>query len=270
MPMPPNDAPSSDWATWITEQIQNGIENSRTLFEADLRAIDIKLTAIDKAASLFQENLFRVPTEVDKQVGNLKELHQVEIDVIRNDVAELRIQIGKQFQEAEARNEIYASNRRAAVAATFQTQKDLMDLQHKASEAAIAKAETHTADQIKSLAEIANTTTRAMDQKFADMAKSTDQKIADLVGRMDRSDGVAKGAQDNRNEKRLDTTSSIGLLAIIFAGVSVTVGLLTYLASTRVTPATYQLQPYQAQQFVSPTPPQVSVVPVVPVPVQPR
>src|SRR5688500_8735311 len=44
--------------------------------------LETRLNAIDKATTLFQENLTLVPVQVDKQIAHLKNIHDVRFDSI--------------------------------------------------------------------------------------------------------------------------------------------------------------------------------------------
>ena len=71
----PSLVPVPDPTALTTDLVERGLASERTLVEAKLDILRQRLDGIDKATIIFNETLTRVPTDVDKQVGNLKELH---------------------------------------------------------------------------------------------------------------------------------------------------------------------------------------------------
>lgn len=94
-----------------------------------------RLDATDRALALFQENLTRVPTDTDKQVGYLKELH---------------------------------AERFASVEQQFLASAKALNAALEAAKEATQKAELTTMKQIEQQAELLQTVTGALDAKIND------------------------------------------------------------------------------------------------------
>src|SRR5688572_20212213 len=97
--------------TW--ESLDREVRHLRELFATQLEQRDVRIDAIEKASEVFQEGLTRVPTEVDKRVAQLKELHDAKFNAIE-DKFNVRDVTAKQASEATA----------LALQAAFQAQKE--------------------------------------------------------------------------------------------------------------------------------------------------
>jgi hypothetical protein len=73
-----------------TQQLAREISGLRELLEA-------RLNAIDKATSLFEGNLTRVPTEVDKAVATLQALHEAKFSEVSTTIRGLNVLIDEKF-----------------------------------------------------------------------------------------------------------------------------------------------------------------------------
>lgn len=120
--------------------------------------LETRLNAMDKAMALFQESITRVPTDVDKQVGHLKQLHEEKFDGVQ-----------KQFSERDVRVEQTSRDSKVAIDAALQAAKEAVGQQTQASDRAIAKSETATSKQLDQLAVQIQTETRALDGKIGDL-----------------------------------------------------------------------------------------------------
>ncbi len=163
---PPTIDPTALTTTALLREIANLREN-----------ISVRLDAMDKAMTLFQENLVRVPTEVQREVGNLKELH------------------GARFEQAER-----------ALAAALHAQKDLALSQDTSNGVAITKAQDATDKQIDAI--------KAMVEANR---KSLDDKIAIINGRLDRGEAGPLALREHGRENRDHTSMIIATLALAAA-----------------------------------------------------
>jgi hypothetical protein len=137
-----------------------------------------RLTAMDKAVELFANNLNRVPTDVDKQVGNLKDLHNERFNRVDTQLVGIQLQ----FAERDKRAEQISKDSKIAVDAALQAAKELGNEQTRASALAIAKSETATAKQIDQINVNLQTINAALNDK-----------IDDVKGRLTNSEGSWKG-----------------------------------------------------------------------------
>lgn len=215
--------------------MQEAVKNLREIFAADIKGLETRLAAIDKATELFTENLSRVPTDTDKQVGHLKELHDERFASVAKELVALSDGIAKQFAERDVRTDAAAIGTAKAVDAALQAQKEAAGSTNDANKEAIAKSEANTTKLIDGI----NTL-------LASNVKATDEKINDLKGRLDRGEGITRGGQEQRTEKRADTGT---LLAIGALAVSVLVGAFAISRNappsspTVVSPAVIPVQP---------------------------
>lgn len=163
---------------------------------ANLREkIEIRLDAMDKAMTLFQENLTRVPTEVQKEVGHLKELHDQKFADIH---AQLRERSERRTLEKKAAED--------ALAAALAAQKELAAAQDTANAAAISKSQEATDKQVDSIKSAAEA-----------IKASLDDKIAIINGRLDRGEGGHAGASEYKKDSRDNTSMFIAGLALLAA-----------------------------------------------------
>jgi hypothetical protein len=137
-----------------------------------------RLDAMDKAIVIFNDNLTRVPTDVDKQVGNLKEIMMGLFMVEDEKFAGIQVQ----FKERDTRSERESRDNKVAVDAAFAAQKEAASEQNKSNTLAIDKSEKATAETLN---------------KQADLFKSTTDglagQISDLKDRQNKAEGTGRG-----------------------------------------------------------------------------
>src|SRR5664279_5891098 len=80
---PRRRAPSQSASMSVAEILARTVSSQADLRAAQLRVVDAqfevvreRINGIDRATQLFQETLVRLPTDVDKQVGNLRLVHE--------------------------------------------------------------------------------------------------------------------------------------------------------------------------------------------------
>ena len=152
----PNSAP--DPTVLTTEQLLREVETVKEWVQAQLAVRDQRLDSIDKATSVFNESLTRVPTDVQNQVGHLKELSD-----------EKFASIHLQFKERDTRSERESRDNKVAVDAAFAAQKEAAAKQDDANQKAIDKSENATSDTINKLAELFETRTTGLSGLIADL-----------------------------------------------------------------------------------------------------
>ena len=148
---PGDSRPVPDPTLLTTQQLLREMSNLREV-------IFTRLDAMDKAMDLFRENITRVPTDVDKQVGHLKALHE-----------EKFMGVQKQFEERDTRTDQTSRDSKVAIDAALQAAKEAVGQQTQASDRAIAKSETATSKQLDQLAVQIQTETKALDGKITDL-----------------------------------------------------------------------------------------------------
>jgi hypothetical protein len=147
------------------------------------KIITTRLDAMDRAIVLFNDNLTRVPTETDKQVGHLKELVQEQLTGIQ-----------RQFEE-----------RKDGLAVALSAAKEAVEKQNQSSALAIAKSEAATDKRIDGLVTYIEST-----------SKARSEQINDLKDRLTRIESRTEGALSARTSQQ---DSGKYIIAIIGAMV---------------------------------------------------
>jgi CHAD domain-containing protein len=123
----------SDPTALTTQQVLREVSHVKEFFTAE---IDGMKTAIKVA----HEDLVRVPTDVQKQVGNLKDLHE-----------EKFIGIEKQFKERDVRSEQQTTSTKTAIDAALAAQEKQANKQAENFDKSIGKSEASFTKQIDGL-----------------------------------------------------------------------------------------------------------------------
>lgn len=190
-------SPQSDPTFLTTQQLLREMESLKDL-------VFTRLDAMDKAMELFNANITRVPTDTDKQISHLKELHDEKFEGIE-----------KQFKERDVRTEQSATATKIAVDAALQAQKEAAGAQNESNSAGIAKSETATTKQIDGITALLNGGLKALDEK-----------INDLKGRLDRGEGQKQQVTENKGNQNW----FVGLFVIGgLSAISIIVGIVALL-----------------------------------------
>lgn len=169
-----------------------------------------RLAAMDTAIVVAHDDLVRVPTDVQKQVGNLKDLHEEKFAGVKAEFAtrdalvnEKFASIQTQFKERDTRAEQTSKDSKVAVDAALQAAKEAVAEQNKSSALAIAKSEAATAKQIDQLVVLIATT-----------SKSSDDKINDAKERLTRIEGHGEGSHSTVSYIAIAISVLVGLISI--------------------------------------------------------
>lgn len=190
--MSSSDSRPPDPSSLTTQQLWREIaslkELTMTLFDGQSGRID----GIEKSIDLSHADLVRVPTDVQKQVGNLKELVDEKLDGLSQritDEAALRDEkfqgVGKQFEERDVRTKETATANTTTINAALQSQKEAAGEQAKSFTLSVDKSEKVVMDRINQQQTLFETTTRAQSDK-----------VGDLTDRVTRLEGTGKGRTD--------------------------------------------------------------------------
>lgn len=199
---PPLNLPSPDPSTLTTNQLHEAISNLRSVFET-------RLNAMDKASEVLSENVNRVPTLLDRQIQQIKELHGEKFASVEKQLAGMISGIALQFEERDVRSKASETSASIAVAAALQAQKEAAAAQNDANAAAITKSEASTVKQLDGIMAL-----------LASNTKAIDEKIASINGRLDRGEGANTGGRDTREESR----SNIGMILAVIGAIVGVVG----------------------------------------------
>jgi hypothetical protein len=162
-----------------TQQLLRVNEALKELLFTKLDAIKARLDAADKAVQLLHQDVTRVPTDVDKSVGHLKELVFQKLGVDYDGI-EL------QFKERDTRVDQTAKDSKVAVDAALSAAKEAVGEQNKSSALAIAKQEATFTKQIDQLSVL-----------LATVTKGQEDKINDIKAALSAYDGRSRGIGDS-------------------------------------------------------------------------
>ena len=167
-----------DPSSLTTQQLWREILNLRELLES-------RIISIEKSIEVAHDDLVRVPTDVQKQVGNLKELHDEKFRSIQ-----------VQFDERDTRTEQKDRDTKIAIDAAFQS-----------ASLAVAKSEAVTTKQIDQQGTLIQTT-----------AGGLSGQIGDLKERLTRLESQGIGEKGGRTSQQQMIT---WVLMIIVALISI-------------------------------------------------
>jgi hypothetical protein len=140
-----------DPSALTTQQLWREIQNLREFMESRIdgleELVDSRITGIEKSIEVAHNDLVRVPTDVQKQVGNLRDLHNEKFHGIE-----------ARFQERDVRFAQKDRDMKTAIEAAFQS-----------ASAAVAKSEAVTAKQIDQQGNLIQTETRALSGRIDDV-----------------------------------------------------------------------------------------------------
>lgn len=163
-----------------------------------------RLDGMDKALVVFTNTLNRVPSDVDRQVGALRELTSETFKVYGGMLAA----IDTRFHERDTRFAQAEQNSKDAVAAALQAQKESVAEQNRASETAIAKAEMATMKQIDQIHLLLQASTHSLDGK-----------IADIKDRITSIESVRAGQVAQRGETQGTQIQWVGIMGLVLGAV---------------------------------------------------
>jgi hypothetical protein len=195
--------PIPDPTTLTTEQLSRELSGLREI-------LTTRLDAMDRAAVLLNENVTRVPTDTDKQISHLKELHEERFSSIQ-----------QQFVERDVRTEQAASANKIAIDAAFLAQKAAADAVNESNAAAITKSEIAAKEKIDGLAAL-----------FRSSFDSIGVQIGALTSRLDRGEGASRGSTETRTEHRLDGTFILGVVMAVVGVIAVVASVITALMTS--------------------------------------
>lgn len=179
---------------------------------------------VDKAVDVAHADLVRVPTEVQKAISGLKDVHEEKFTTFEHRFSDrakfidqrlddnYRIadekfnSVEKQFKERDTRVEQTARDTKLAVDAALQ-----------AAEKAVSKSETSTVKQID---QQALTITNAN--------RSLDDKINDLKDRITRIEGQALGALSQKGETKDNWGYIAGGVGLLITIITIVIAFMKY------------------------------------------
>ena len=195
-----SNIPLPDPSVMTTDQLRREVGALRD-------TIETRLTAMDKATALLNDNITRVPTDTDKQITRLRELHDEKFAGANDARRAMAMGIDKQFSERDIRSAASEDAAKVAVNAALQAQKEAAAAQNSSNTAAIAKSEVATTKQIDSILALLASNNSALNDKMAAVNQ-----------RLDRGDGVHTGQTGN-------VTSILAIVAVMASVLGVGIAL---------------------------------------------
>lgn len=210
--------PSPDPTTLTSDAIARVVQQRADLTTAQLEVVEAKfaiirerITGIDKATALFQETLIRVPTDVDKQVSNLKALHEERFH-----------SIAQQFEERDKRGERESRDNKVAVDAAFAAQKEAASEQNKSNTLAISKSEGATAETILKLEQLVSANIQGLNDKVDDLKSTAALLRSEMITNANaiRQEVIAlQSRRDAHTESRTESKASVNMIGGLIGSI---------------------------------------------------
>src|ERR1044071_7880502 len=143
--------PIPDPTILTTQQLQREISALKEI-------IFTRLDANDKAVQLLHEDVTRVPTDTDKAIAHLKELHNERFEGIE-----------KQFSERDTRMTRELEHNQTALEAALLSAEKAVNKQNENFALSIAKSENSTNKQMEQMATLIHTSNGALEGKISDL-----------------------------------------------------------------------------------------------------
>jgi chemotaxis regulatin CheY-phosphate phosphatase CheZ len=171
-----------------------------------------RLDMMDTAARVLAASVEKVPTDVDRAAGSLREVLMGEIKRVQSVTEEKFTAIDGTF-----------SSNALALTAALSAAKEAVSEQNKTNSQAIAKSETATKEQLASLSRVTDAGIAGLEDKIAD-ARDRLTKIESLTRGIDQA---GETNRSNRNEQRAETVQQHSSTQLVIAGIA---GLLSMIA----------------------------------------
>lgn len=167
--------------------------------------LTIRIDAIEKSQVVFQDNIQRVPTDVDRSISRLKELHDQKFG-----------EVDQRFLERDVRVESTAALVSRAVDAALAAARESVNRQNESFALSIAKSETTTVKSIDALGITLQASASAMDSKIQD--------LKERMARLEAANVGIKIAQDHDvsaiTTRQGANQNLIAILAMLIAAVA--------------------------------------------------
>jgi hypothetical protein len=172
------------------------------------KLLTLRANAIEKAVEVAHENLVRVPTEVDKAVGHLRDVMLEKFATTDQKLQTIELQ----FHERDVRVEQTARDTKVAIDAALAAQEKGANKQTESFIMSIAKSETATAKQIDQQSQLLISTTRGLNDKIDD--------IKDRITRLEGEGRGLKAAETSQQTSNMNLVSVIGLIVGALVGIA--------------------------------------------------
>jgi chromosome segregation ATPase len=174
-----SNTPTPDPTVLTTEALARAVRAERDYFDSQTEVIGERLRGIDRATSLLNETVNRVPTEVQKEVSHLRELMDERSEAVIT-----------QFSLVERQRVEQKSDTKAAVDAALAAAKEAVKEQTTAFGLATAKSETSTLEQLKQLTVTFNTAISGVQVTLGDLKDRINRIEATKAGGKETLTGI--------------------------------------------------------------------------------
>lgn len=168
-----------------------------------------RVESVEKAVDVAHQNLVRVPTDVDKSIGHVRELMTERFQTVTKEFLvhlEKFASVQTQFVERDTRTEQMAKDTKVAIDAALMAAEKAVGKQQEASDRAIAKQEGATTKQLEAITSL-----------IANNNKALDDKINDLKERFAAAAGAGSGHKEAATDQRQSTGSIVSIAGIVIA-----------------------------------------------------
>ena len=191
--------PIPDPTVLTTQQLQREIQALRDILNTRIDAVQdqlhVRLSAMDKAMEVATAIVTHTPTEIDKQILHLKELHDAKFAAI-----------DRQFENRDSRAEQANRDNKENVAAALNAAKESVKQHNDASALAIAKSEAATNKQIDQIMTLFHTSNGSLEGK-----------IGDIKDRLTLIEGKGAGVTVAQNKQEKDSSFWVSVVAVLVA-----------------------------------------------------
>jgi hypothetical protein len=205
-----NSPPVPDPTILTTEALGRAMSSMRDYVDGQLGIRDERFRGIDTATRVLNETVNRVPTDMQQEIGHIREVMDEKFS-----------SVGMRFVERDTRSERESRDNKVAVDAAFAAQKEAASEQNKSNTLAISKSEMATAETLNKLAELVATQLSALSEK-----------VDDLKERVTRAESNAEGHSQHQDQRESAATAR-GQIMSGYAGmisVAVSVGVAVFVA----------------------------------------
>ena len=164
--------PNPDPTSATLALIERAVSASAELVDAQLEVLRTRLNGMDEATRVLNETVTRTPTEIVKQITNLRDLQDQKFNGV-----------SLQFLERDVRTDQASKAAKEALDAALLAAKELVTAQNEANTSAATKIEASFTKQIDQTATLIST-----------LEKAIDSRINELKERLDRGEGSTKGS----------------------------------------------------------------------------
>ena len=184
-----------------------------------------RMDSIEKAVIVAHENLVRIPTEVDKAVGHLREVTNQRFDTTHEVFSthlEMFSSVQKQFIERDERIAQTSKDSKLAIDAALQAAKEAVGERNDSFKESITKSELGT-----------NKLLDALGLQISALANAMDGKINDMKDRLNRIEGQYVGQTTQKAEQVTSSSSWVSMLSLIVAFVVGVGGIVVAIMATK-------------------------------------